>query len=229
MKYIENIANRVRIAEQRGAVIYAKPDGKLYKWIRALYIIFALFSALTSALYCFGRFSRIAEIKRLSLEILSDNDIEKAKTSAITIGIFAAVLIVTTIVLRFRAEIVSAVLTLISATVSIPVLITASQNTAEFNEGINASFWLRHFAPLLLALFFICWLTVIRIRADMIFRRSYLNMVNRIYENYNGEDLTEEEWETFLKDYNPKAEEEKRRRLKKGQPDTYDSIIKKDD
>ena len=49
-------------------------------------------------------------------------------------------------------------------------------------------------------------------------------MVNRIYEQYGGKELSEAEWEEFLNNYDPRAEEEKRRRNKK-KAGEYKNII----
>ncbi len=224
MKYIENIAERVHYAEKRAAVIYAKPNGKLYKWVRILYYIFMYLSVLMSALYVAGRLSRIYELKKLALDTVNAADLEKAQQSTIYVGICAFLWVAATIVLRFKAEIISAVLTIIPSGVSLFVLVQASQNTPEFNEGINTAFWFRHFIPVILAVSFICWLAVIRIRAEVKFKTAYTNMINRIYEQYNSEDLTEEKWAAFLENYDPRAEEEKRRRAKKGE-NGYKNVI----
>ncbi len=228
MKYISNISDRVRFAENRAAVIYAKTDGKLYKWLKILYVLSMLLSVIMSLLYVGARASRLYEIKKLALDILSTENIEKVKTSIITVGICAAVWIIAVIIVKFKAEILSALLTISAGTVSCAFLINASQGTAQFNEGINDNFWYRHFIPFILAVFFIIWMVIIKLRAELKFRRAYLNMVNRIYEQYHNEDLSEDQWESFLKTYDPRAEEEKRRREKKGITE-YKSIVKEID
>ena len=216
MKYIKNISDRVRAAEKRAAVFYAKTDGKLYKWLKILYIISILFATTTSLLYVAARASRLQELKKLDIDILSSSDIDKVKSSIITVGICALIWVIAVILIRFKAEIISALLTVSSGVVSCAFLITASQGTIQFNEGINDNFWYRHFIPLILALFFIVWMVIIKLRAEYLFRRAYTNMVNRIYEEYHSEDLGEEQWEEFLNTYDPRAEEEKRKRKKKG-------------
>lgn len=214
MKYIENIAERVRYAEKRAAVIYAKPDGKLYKWVKRLYYIFMYLSTLMSGFYVAGRLSRIYELKKLAIDAVNTADIEKTTQSAVYVGVCAVIWIAATIILRFKAEIISAALTVVPSAVSLFVLINASQNTQQFNSGINAAFWFRHFIPVMVSVALICWLTVIRLRADKRFKTAYNNMINRIYEQYGSEDLSEDKWTEFLETYDPRAEEEKRRREK---------------
>lgn len=224
MKYVENIAERVRYAEKRAAVIYAKPGGKLYEWVNLLYYIFMCLSVLMSVFYVAGRLLRIEELKRLATDTINNADLVKAKNSAIYVGICAVLWIAAMIILKFKAEIVSAVLTVIPGIISLVILIGSSQNTPEFNSGINVSFWFRHFIPILLSASLVCWLTVIRIRADVKFKTAYTNMVNHIYQQYNCDDLSEEGWQEFLENYDPRAEEEKRRREKKGESN-YKSIV----
>ena len=54
-------------------------------------------------------------------------------------------------------------------------------------------------------------------------------MVSRIYETYKREDINEEEWEEFLKNYDPRAEEEKRRREKKNEKENVSILDQKND
>lgn len=228
MKYISNIADRVRAAENRAAIIYARTDGKLYKWLRWLYIFSMFISVVMSLLYIGGRASHLHEITSLKLQILSSADIEIVKTSILTIGICTLVWIIAVILLIFKAEIVSCLMTIASGIVSCATLIAASKDTSQFNQGINENFWYRHFIPFILAAFFIIWLLIIKLRAEFNFRRAYINMVNRIYAQYHTEDLSEADWESFLKNYDPRAEEEKRRRAKKGIPE-YKPIVENQD
>lgn len=217
MKYIENIACLVRNAEKRAAINYAKTDGLLYKSIKILYIISAVISFIMSAFFVIGRMIKISEIKELAVETANNSDITAAKNSALSVGILSILFIASIVILKFKAEIISAALTLISGTASIFILMNVSKNTLEYNSGINASFWFRHFIPIVLSVIFICWLTAIKIRANIKFNTAYTNMVNRIYKDYNKDNLTEEEWAEFLENYDPRAEEEKRRREKKNQ------------
>lgn len=214
MKYVENIKRRVRAAENRAAIIYAQTDGKLYKWLKRLYVFCMVISVITSLLYVSGRASRLYEIERLNLEIMSDTAINAVKQSIITVSICTAVFLIAMVLIKFKAEIVSLVLTLGAGIVSGADLIAASTGTAQFNQGINDNFWYRHFIPFILALFFIVWMVIVKYRAHFKFKRAYTNMVNRIYSQYHAEDLSEEEWESFLADYDPRAEEEKLRREK---------------
>lgn len=214
MKYIKNISDRVRAAENRAAVIYAKTDGKLYKWLKRLYVVFLMLSVVTSLLYVGGRWSHIYEKTKLGFDIPY---LSQIKTSILTVGICSLVWIIAALLIKFKGEIISAILTVGAGVVSCAALIDASQNTAQFNEGINDNFWYRHFIPLIIAVFFIVWMIIVKLRAEIKFRRAYINMTNRIYEQFHTEDISESDWEHFLKNYDPRAEEEKRRRMKKGE------------
>ncbi|MEE0945860.1 MAG: hypothetical protein U0M42_03390 [Acutalibacteraceae bacterium] len=225
MKYVKNIAQRVEKAQERAAVIYAKTDGKLFKWLRILYIIAMSVAILMSALYIGSRASHLYELKALNLEVLSDKDITSTKTSIITVGVVLIFWLISFIFIKLKKEIISLILTLVPGIVSCASLISASQNTSQFNEGITTDFWLRHFIPLLLALLFIVWMVIIKVRAERIFKTAYNNMTARIYELYGADDLSEEQWESFLESYHPRAEEEKRRRQKSKQKEYTDTII----
>ena len=214
MKYVESIAQRVRAAEIRSALFYTKPTDKLYKRLRTLYTVFTAISAITSLLFVAARYTRIEALTAAGLNLDNANHINSLKSTILTVGICAAVQLIALILSFVKLEYLSAPITLLSGTVSCIILADNSTNTMEFNEGINPSFWLRHFIPFLLALLFIVWLVILKARAEIIFRRNYLNLVSYIYKTYHTDDMSDSQWEDFLKEYNPKAEEEKRRREK---------------
>ena len=215
MKYIKNIVDRVEFAEKRAAVIYAKTNGLLYKWLKILYVLSLCLSALMGFFYCISRYLKISELNRLNIKIESFSDIKSVKQSILTVLICSVLWLVCAVIIKWKQEIVSAVLLISSGSVAVSFLIRASRNTAEFNVGINTAFWWRHFVPLALSLFFIVWMLIIKFRQQYRLKVAYNNMVNRIYTTYRREDINEEEWEEFLKNYDPRAEEEKRRREKK--------------
>ncbi len=215
MKYIKNIVDRVEASEKRAAIIYAKTDGKLYKWLKWFYVISVCFTALMGFFYCLSRYFKISELDRLNIKIDSFNDINNVKQSIITVLVCSVIWLICAVTIKWKQEIVSLLLLISSGIVACSSLIGASKNTAEFNVGINTAFWWRHFVPLMLSLLFIVWMLYIKIRQQYRLKIAYNNMTNRIYETYRSEDISEEEWEEFLKNYDPRAEEEKRRRQKK--------------
>lgn len=223
MKYLENIAEMTRNAERRAAVIYAKTDGKLYKWLRILYILSLCVTSLMGFFYCLGRHFTISEQQKFGL-VDDFTVINKVKTSITVVLICSVIWLVCAIILKWKQEILSFILLVLSGAASIFPLIASSKNTQEFNSGINSVFWWRHFVPLCISLLFIVWMLYIKLRQAHRFNIAYTNMVNRIYKEFNKEDLTEDEWEKFLENYDPRAEEEKRRRNKKSKK-AYDNII----
>jgi hypothetical protein len=229
MKYIKNIVDRVEAAEKRAAVFYAKTDGLLYKWLKILYVLSLCLSALMGFFYCLSRHFKISELDRLNIKIESFSDIKAVKSSIITVLICSVFWLICASVIKWKQEIVSAVLLISSGSVAVSFLVRASRNTAEFNVGINTAFWWRHFVPLALSLFFIVWMLIIKFRQQHRLKIAYNNMVSRIYETYKREDINEEEWEEFLKNYDPRAEEEKRRREKKNEKENVSILDQKND
>lgn len=229
MKYIKNIVDRVEAAEKRAAIIYAKTDGKLYKWLKWFYVISVCFTALMGFFYCLSRYFKINELDRLNIKIDSFNDINNVKQSIITVLVCSLIWLICAVLIKFRLEIVSLLLLISSGIVACSSLMGASKNTAEFNVGINTAFWWRHFVPLILSLFFIVWMLIIKFRQQHRLKVAYNNMVSRIYETYKRDDINEEEWEEFLKNYDPRAEEEKRRREKKSAKENISILDQKND
>lgn len=214
-KYIENIAHRVRLADARAAVIYAKTDGKLYKWLKFLYIASMAVNIIMALLYVLSRSSTIDGINATQLEIKNHAILNAVNQSITIMSIVAGVWLIASVLIKFKLEIISALLTISSGVVAFITLHSASKNTAQFNEGVSSAFWFRHFLPIALAVFFIIWMLYIKLREKYRFKIAYNNMVGRIYEQYHTDDLSEEDWEIFLTEYDPRVQEEKRRREKK--------------
>ena len=214
-KYIENIARRVKPADQRAAVIYAKTDGKLYKWLKMLYIASMVINILMALLYVLSRSSTIDGIIATQLEIKNQAILNAVNHSIKVMGIVAGVWLIAAVLIKFKLEIISALLTISSGVVAFITLHSASKNTTLFNEGVSSAFWFRHFLPIAIAVFFIIWMLCIKFREQYRFKIAYNNMVGRIYEQYHTDDLSEEDWELFLMEYDPRVQEEKRRREKK--------------
>ena len=144
MKYVKNIVNRVELAEKRAAVFYAKTDGKLYKWLKNLYVLFLSITSLMGFFYCISRYIKISEIQKLNLEIANYSNITAVKQSILTVLFCSLAWIISAVIIKWEQEIISAIILISSGSVAVSTLITASKNTAEFNTGINVAFWWRH-------------------------------------------------------------------------------------
>lgn len=219
MKYIENIAEKVRTAENRAAVIYAKVDGRLYKWLKILYITAMIITFTMTSMYIIGRINWF-EGNSVAMKNLVP--------TFITHGIILILWLASMILVRFKLDYISAVLTVIPGIVGIFDFKNLMTNI-DYTSGIHSDFWIRHFVPLAVASFLIIWMAIINIRAKLRFRNAYKLMVNRIYQQFSNDDINEEEWEEFLKNYDPRAELEKQRRKKKGEDKPYTPIVIEDE
>lgn len=219
MKYIENIAEKVRTAENRAAVHYAKPDGRLYKYLKISYITAMVITFTMTSMYIIGRLNMFAGNSQAMKNLVP---------TLITHGIILVSWLVSMILIKFKFDYISAVLTVIPGAVGIFDFKNLMTNV-DYVSGIHSDFWIRHFIPLAVASFLIIWMAIINIRAKVRFGNAYKLMVARIYQQFSNDDINEEEWEEFLKNYDPRAELEKQRRKKKGEDKPYTPIVIEDE
>ena len=71
--------------------------------------------------------------------------------------------------------------------------------------GYNSAFYWRHAVPILIFALLVLWLIAVLIRAELKFRKTYRRVVDNLYRVYStadGEQLTDEQWDEFLSNYN---------------------------
>lgn len=197
MKKYDGVLKRVREIEYKRGISYANTDGKLYKTINVLCILAAIWGMLTNILYILG-----------NLLMYSGTDMMSGvKNTIITVSVCSVAIITSFILKRFKIYIIAAVLNMLSSVLLILQFANLLPDDFGF-LGIKTSFYIRHFIPLALMSIFIIFLTVIAVRANIKTDRMYKKVTENLYNMYriseaNASDLTDEQWDEFLKNYNP--------------------------
>jgi len=196
MKY--NVLQRVRQIEEKKGIIYAKADGRLYKTVKFFYVLFWIYALAMNLLYVFA-----------NLLVHSGTEVfASIKNSLITVSIASAVMIIALIIMKFKDQIWSNVTVIALNLLSAVFLILTYANLMEDVVGLwgfKYSFYWRHSVPLAIIAILAVWLCAIALRANLKTNKQYKAVVNNLYEQYNlsaeNEQLSEEEWEDFLKNY----------------------------
>ena len=195
MKYYDGILERVRKIEEKNAIFYAKPGGKLYNVLRICYLVSVLWGLLSTFIFLMGV---IITYRGFLAEFYMD---------ILTPAVCALLIIAAAVLMIKKIHVVSAVLN----TVPSVILIFFFRNRLIDEFSINSvypKYYWRHFAPLMAGLILGIWLAVIAVRAGMKLKSQYIRVTENLYNLYkvrvsDGGELTEEQWEEFLKRYDP--------------------------
>ena len=197
MKKYDGVLKRVREIEEKKGIKYLSAESKQYKILKVLCVLMAAWALCTNLLYILG-----------NLLLFSGTDeFSQIKVKIITVGVATLAIVAGLILNRFKQYIASAVLAIIPSVFLILHFANELKDTLGF-LGVKPSFYYRHFAPLLLMSIFIAIMTVIAVRAEIKTDRMYVKVTENLYNMYNikadeNSDITDEQWEEFLKNYNP--------------------------
>lgn len=195
MKYYDGVLQRVRKLEEKNAIFYAKPDGKLYNVLKILYIVAFLYGVFNTLAYLAGILIAYSDFLN---EFLSD---------ILTPAICSVSMIVGFIFLFKKLHIAAAVLNVIPATVLI--FFFRYRLLDEFTiDSVYPKYYWRHLAPMLLIIALVLWLGGIALRAELKTKSQYTRVTENLYNLYkvnvgDGEEISEEQWEEFLERYDP--------------------------
>ncbi|MBR7133449.1 MAG: hypothetical protein IKD04_07945 [Clostridia bacterium] len=197
MKKYYGVLLRVRELEQKNGVSYAKPDGRLYKALRFLYSAAGAYTFVINLFFVLG----------LLLVYSGTDNMTKVKASIITASACTGVMIIGYVLNCLRLYLAGGITSVIPIVLLLPFFGNILQDDFGF-LGFKTSYYWRHFIPLVLMIFFMVWLTVIAVRANIKTDRLYKRVTENLYNMYSISDdmhseLTDEQWEEFLISYNP--------------------------
>lgn len=194
MKMQESILRRVRAVEEKNGIKYAKTDGRLYKTLRVFYIILFAYTTAVNLLYIVG----------MTYVYLGTDNFKNVVNSIVTVSICTALIAVGFVLSFFRFKLAAGIISIVPEIFLIPVFGIALSDSLGF-LGFKASFYWRHFAPLALLVILMIFTTVIAVRARIKTEKQYKKVTDNLYKLYrqNGNDISDEQWEQFLNNYNP--------------------------
>lgn len=191
MKMYEGVLKRVRQVEEKNGIKYQKPDGKLFTALKVINIISFIWALIMNLLYIAG-----------CLLIYSFEEHKEAFYGyVIPIAVCTVALIVALVLLKFRKYLISGILNVVPSIVMLILFGSISTDTFGF-LGLASWYYWRHFAPLALIILTAFFMAYIAIRADYKLKKLYKKVTENIFNQYgNVEDLSDEQWEEFLSNY----------------------------
>lgn len=199
MEYKYNLLKRVRQVEEKNGIKYAKTDGRLYGTLKVLYTIVFAYTLAINVLFILSN----------SIVYYGNEKFNSVKVPLVTVTIATLLLIVAFVIMRFKNKVWSNCVSGITNLLVAVLLVLTFANLMEDSTGLFGyvySFYWRHAVPLLLLAIFAVCLTVIAVRANIKTDKQYKKVMENIYAQYNlsaeNEQLSEEQWEEFLENYN---------------------------
>ncbi len=199
MKKFEGVLKRVRALEEKNGIRYSKPDGKLYKTLKVLYVLVFSYTMVINTLFLLGMWLNVdAGIAKLS-------DVFNYLLSVL----ICSVLIIAGLVFsNLRFYLTAGLMSTLPSVFLMPVYAVLLREDFGGILGLKYSFYYKHGIPLALMILFMVWITVIAKRAEIKTDRMYKKVTENLFGMYtvaegDAENLSEEQWAEFLEKYNP--------------------------
>ncbi len=197
MKMYESVLERVRILEEKNDIVYADTSSGVYKFLKFLFIVDFIYAMVIKSMYFLG------------IALDTTPRVYEYVTPAICTGILfvgCVLILLKRQTIAYILNIIGFLMTTVSAIILMFEFNNQLQNATEVM--VNHKFTWAHLLPLSLLIVFSLPMVVIAVRAEYKTRKMYNKVINDIYSKYSievakGEDIDEEQWEEFLKEFNP--------------------------
>ena len=231
MKMYDGVLQRVKQVEEKHGIKYATTDGMLYKTLSILLIIALIYTIGINLLCVAGAALKISslysgtvatidgksyneveywEYQGLDAKKMEDNIVSGNRDLMINAGVCAILLILGFVLNRVRFYIAGGVITVLPAIYSIFYFMHNLTDSGGV-VGLSPKFYWRHLIPLTIIIIAIIWLTIIAVRAKTKLQNQYKKVSENLFNMYNvelgkNEFLSDEQWDEFLKTYDPKTD-----------------------
>lgn len=190
MKMQESVLARVRMVEEKNGIKYAKPGGRLHKVMRVLYTLLFAYTMGINLIFIAGMF-------------ITDN-YKNFTDALITVCVCTGLIIAGYVLSFFKFKLIAGIISVIPEILLIVTFGAITQDPFGF-MGFKKFFFWRHFIPLALMIITMSVAVFIAVRARIKTERQYKKVMDNLYRIYNenGGDITDDQWDNFLKEYDP--------------------------
>ena len=194
MKMQESVLARVRMVEEKNGIKYAKPGGRLHKVMRVLYTLLFAYTMGINLIFIAGMFM---------LHYGTDN-FKNFTDTLITVCVCTGLIIAGYVLSFFRFKLIAGIISIVPEIFLIVTFGAVMKDTLGFMGFIPSFFW-RHFIPLALMIITMSVAVFIAVRARIKTEKQYKKVMDNLYRIYNenGGDITDDQWDNFLKEYDP--------------------------
>lgn len=200
MKKYKSILDYMEQYQEKYAIRYAKTNGTLYNSLSVFALLFGLYGFVMSVLAIASTYMNAIHGK-IGYDISEIN----RNVSFVTIIICTVIMLVSAVLYWCKLKSIALIIQLITQ----PLMMIFFSHITVKNSGISgqitAYYW-RHFLPAAMLMFFAAWMLLITFREKIKKQKLYNYIVANLYKLHkvqDGVELTDEQWEEYLKNYNP--------------------------
>lgn len=184
MKQQENIMRLVEKYQYKKSICYPKTNERIYCNLRIFYIISYAY------LIVFGI------ILALGIKFVTSSPTYYLVNTVASLVLYT----VAFVLMFFKLDLISLLINIIATVLKFSPL----KDLLILNSGavdIKPAFYWQHLLPVVLLFIVSIWMTKISATEKYLIKRDTKKVINNLYERFHTDDMTEEEWETFLKNY----------------------------
>lgn len=197
MKKYDSIMKRVRAVEEKYGIKYASPDGRLFKGSKIIYTLIWAYTLVINLMFLAGM---------LLVHSGTDN-MASVKNYIINAAVCTAVLIVGFVLMCTKIKLAGIITSIVPLPFMAVFFGAALKDDFGF-MGFKLSYYWRHLAPAAVMLILLVIMLVVILRYTFKTNAQYKRIVDNLYATYHvggdAADMTEEQWEEFLKNYDPR-------------------------
>lgn len=192
MKLKPNILKLVDDYQYKKAICYPKTNERIYCNLRGYYIAGFIYQAIFMFLLTFGQ---------IKTGYLDGNNIFTA--SLISFGFYTLAFLL----MFFKWDCISLPLNIVGTVFLWPIMKEVLFISGVFH--IKGTFYFKHLIPLVLILIPSIWMCIVSTRERYLINRDYKVVMDKLYKQHRTEEMTDEEWESFVDNYTntPDAEQ----------------------
>ena len=185
MKYNKNILSLVDEYQYKEAITYPKTSERIYGNLKIAAVVFYIYQLIFGGLLLLGLIFTAGKSEDVKLQ-----------NTAISLILYTLALILMFFKDNLIALILNIVATIFKTIPLVPMLIMNSGV-----KDINPVFYWQHLIPMVLILIVSISMCVISTREKYLIHRDYKVVLNKLYNKHHTDDMTEEEWEEFINNY----------------------------
>jgi len=202
MKLQQSVLKHVYKMEEKYNIRYAKKDGRGFSYCRAFVFIFAIWASFFAFVLSMGFL-----IQRGALE---QGTAMYGQYTKFIVSCFSVMglLMLCSVFAGFKKAVFSADFATAAAVYGSAFFASIIDRSPNGFFGLPYKYYWAHLLPLVAVAVCAISMAVIAVREQIILRREYKKVSDRLYEEYSkmAEDLLEEQWEEFLTNYNPRKD-----------------------
>lgn len=185
MKYNKNILSLVDEYQYKEAITYPKTSERIYANLKIAAVVFYIYQLIFGGLLLLGLIFTAGKSEDVKLQ-----------NTAISLILYTLAFVLMFFKLNLVCFVLNIVATIFKTLPLVPMLI--------MNSGVrdvNPVFYWQHLIPMILILIISLSMCIISTREKYLIDRDYKIVLNKIYNKYHHDEMTEEEWEEFINNY----------------------------